>query len=205
SITTLPSLASCSMIRHPPRTSLFPYTTLFRSQSADATVVHRAPRDPRATLLPAVATRAAEPGVPRARSAKEPSHGSGAAIRGGARRTGHWLSGPAGSRGHTSAEAEAREQLAGAREPARCQKVKPATRPAGSHRVDRFPSAHEPPGRFETKENRVQRAGCNTAALLHVRTGLLVGRTLEKRFQHPKRLQGHSHVTIPLSHTRKST
>src|SRR5207253_6831576 len=127
------------------------------------------------------------------------------AIRSGARRTGPWLSGPAGSRRHTSAEAEAREQLACAREPARCQTVKPAARPAGSHRVDRFPSAHEPPGRFETKENRVQRAGCNTAALLHVRTGLLVGRTLEKRFQHPKRLQGHSHVTIPLYHTRKST
>src|SRR5947208_335040 len=62
-----------------------------------------------------------------------------------------------GSRRHTSADGEARERLACEREPARGQRVKPATRPAGSHRVDRFPSAHEPPGRFETKENRVYR------------------------------------------------
>src|SRR2546426_4503229 len=35
------------MIRRPPRSTLFPYTTLFRSIDDNAAIVHRAPQRPR--------------------------------------------------------------------------------------------------------------------------------------------------------------
>src|SRR3712207_8259130 len=62
------------MIRRPPRSTLFPYTTLFRSRAAD----------PRAAVLPA-ARRAGRPGAPPSpacgAAARPPAPGRGAALR----------------------------------------------------------------------------------------------------------------------------
>src|SRR3712207_8176909 len=66
------------MIRRPPRSTLFPYTTLFRSRPARACGRWTARRAIRASPGPrrAATTTAAAPGRPRARSRRSEEHTS---------------------------------------------------------------------------------------------------------------------------------
>src|SRR5687768_17791634 len=60
------------MIRRPPRSTLFPYTTLFRSAAASSEAAARHPHS--ATVL-VVSTRAAEGGIDRKSTRLNSSHG----------------------------------------------------------------------------------------------------------------------------------
>src|SRR3712207_7017242 len=51
------------MIRRPPRSTLFPYTTLFRSKAGD--VVDREKPSPNEVAVPSAATRAGAGGMPQ--------------------------------------------------------------------------------------------------------------------------------------------
>src|SRR3712207_8381034 len=50
----------CLMIRRPPRSTLFPYTTLFRSRALDTTLAQNAERKTRPLTMPVLAIGGAE-------------------------------------------------------------------------------------------------------------------------------------------------
>src|SRR2546422_5862334 len=64
------------MIRRPPRSTLFPYTTLFRSWSPAATSLARLARAPFTATLPAAIAAAASARVLKKRAARSEEHTS---------------------------------------------------------------------------------------------------------------------------------
>ena len=58
---------------------------------------------------------------------------------------------------------------------------------------------------FEAQQDWIERARRKTTALLHIRTGQLVGGILQEGFQHPKGLERHAHRLYFLTHSCKST